>query len=232
MFVLMKAILVAAVLLAACRPSDGGSQGTAARGGTSSAAGDSAAANALLVRADEGRIQGDSAAKVWVVELSDFQCPYCKRWHDETYEALRREFVVPGIIRLAYVNLPLTSLHANALPAAEAAMCASVQNRFWQMHDALFKTQERWANLPDASAVFDSLAVSVGVNQQQYRDCLKSGVITRIIRADMGRAANAGIQSTPVFFVGSEPISGAAPIQAFRAAIARARAAAVTRPPR
>ena len=57
-------------------------------------------------RADAARIQGSPAAPVWVVEVSDFQCPFCKTWHDSVYRTLRREFVTPGTIRLAYINYP------------------------------------------------------------------------------------------------------------------------------
>src|SRR5687768_3753388 len=108
------------------------------------------APDSLMARADAARIQGSSTAPVWVVEVSDFQCPFCKTWHDSTYRALRREFVIPGTVRLAYINYPLPN-HANAMPAAEAAMCAGTQGKFWEMHDGLFHTQATWAHMPNAA---------------------------------------------------------------------------------
>ena len=78
----------------------------------------------ISTRADRGRIRGADSAKVWVVEVSDFQCPYCKQWHDQTFEALDREYVQTGKVRLAYLNYPIASLHPNANAASEAAMCA------------------------------------------------------------------------------------------------------------
>ncbi len=235
----MKPLLLAAFALAACRPADGGSQ--ASRTGTTTpaasaaptpASADSAFADSLLARADAGRIQGDSAAPVWIIEVSDFQCPFCKRWHDETYPALRREFIQTGVVRMAYLNLPLGQ-HEHALQAAQAAMCASAQGRFWPVHDALFGTQERWTPLgaAQATALFDSIAVASGINAQAYRRCRDSNVMRRLIIADKSRATTAGVNSTPSFFVGREGISGAAPIEEFRAAIARARAPA-SRPQR
>lgn len=224
----MKALVLCAVLLAACRPSDGGSQAAPPRGATtSSAAGDSA--NAVLERADAGRIQGDTAAPVWLVEISDFQCPFCKRWHDETYPVIKKEYIETGIVRMAYVNLPL-SIHPHAEPAAEAAMCASAQGKFWQAHDAIFRTQERWAAMSDARAVFDSLAIATGIDAAEYRSCMEGDVMLRLINGDRQRAANAAVRPTPTFFVGGERIEGAAPIDVFRAAIARARARAAVRP--
>ena len=217
------------MLLAACRPSDGGSQTASPPRGATAAATEGDRANILLERADAGRIQGDTAAPVWLVEISDFQCPYCKRWHDETYPAIKREFIDPGIVRMAYVNLPL-SIHPHAEPAAEAAMCASAQGRFWPAHDRIFATQERWTPMRDARALFDSLALSTGIDAADYRVCMESDVMIRIINGDRERASSANVRSTPTFFVGGEVIEGAAPLDAFRAAIARARARALTRP--
>lgn len=226
----MKGFLLAALLLAGCRPADGGSQSSPGSTATKStavtpAAADTARINALLERADAGRIQGSRTATIWVVEISDFQCPFCKKWHDEVYPLLQREYIAPGHVRLAYVNLPL-SIHQHAPAAAEAGLCASVQDKFWPMHDKLFATQERWAKMPSVTAIFDSLALSTGVNASEWRDCMKGGVMRRIINADQGRAAASGARSTPTFFVGDEPIQGAAPIAEFRAAIERARAKA------
>lgn len=229
-------LLLGAVLFAACRPVDGGSQ--AAKGGTGVASSapaaattpasfDSTAANALLSRADAGRIQGDTAAPVWIVEVSDFQCPYCKRWHDETYSALKKEFIDAGVVRMAYVNLPLGQ-HEHAMAAAQVAMCASAQGKFWPVHDALFRSQDTWTPMPQdkAVAMFDSIALASGVNAGEYRRCRDSNVMERIIIADKSRAVSAGVNSTPSFFIGRETIAGAAPIDAFRAAIARQRAQA------
>lgn len=223
----------ALLLVLACRSSDG-SQGAASptrgAGVAGAAASDSARENDLLERADAGRIQGSPNAPVWLVEISDFQCPYCKQWHDTTYPVIKREFIDPGHVRMAYVNLPLTSIHAHAAPAAEAAMCAAAQNRFWPVHDALFATQRQWSALPDARAVFDSIALASGVREAEYRECLASQVMRRLLNGDRQRAGMAGVTSTPVFFVGDEMIRGAAPIAQFRAAIEVARRKAAARP--
>ena len=234
----MRRILALLLIAAGCRHSDGKSTnapsaGASASGGGSATAvatrkSDAARDDALLERADKSRIQGDTAAKVWVVEISDFQCPYCKQWHDQVYPVIARDFVTPGIVRMAYVNFPL-GMHQQAAPAAEAAMCAAAQDRFWQMHDSLFSTQTKWATLDDATPYFDSLAVAVGAEPGAYRACVASHVMRRLIGADRTRGLNAGVNSTPTFFVGDELIRGAAPINDFRAAIARARAKAAGR---
>jgi protein-disulfide isomerase len=183
----------------------------------------------LLTRADSGRIRGAASAPIWIVEVSDFQCPYCKQWHDQTYKQLDAEYVKTGKARLAYVNHPL-SIHPNAVPAAEATMCASAQGRFWEMHDAVFDAQERWAALPNPSQVLDSLAASVGTTMPPWRECMSSHATVPLIQADRDRSASAGVRSTPSFLIGSEVIMGSQPIGVFREAIERALKTAAQRP--
>ena len=221
-------------LALACRPSDG-AQTSAATPGTPAAqtsptaspaqgVSDTARESKTLERADAARIQGAATAPVWVVEISDFQCPYCKMWHDSVYPAIKKQYVDAGVVRMAYVNLPL-SMHQNAVPAAEAAMCAAAQDKFWQMHDALFATQEKWGTLDKPGKLLDSLATSVGVDGQVWRDCMASGLMRRVINGDRARAAQTGARSTPTFFVGSQPILGAQPADSFRKYIELARTA-------
>jgi len=178
----------------------------------------------VLAKADAGRIIGSPTATVWMIIISDFQCPFCRRWHDESWEPLRKEYVETGKIRVAYMNLPL-SMHANAWPAAHAAMCAAVQGKFWPVQDAMFRTQQEWSNLADAHPFFETLARDAGADVDALRACVKSGVMKPLIESDEARAAGAGAQSTPTFFVGSQPLIGAQPLATFRGAINAALAA-------
>jgi protein-disulfide isomerase len=215
------------LVLAACQASpDDASGATSAAVAQANATSASSSSNAdLLARADSGRIRGAPAARVWVVEISDFQCPYCKMWHDSTYATIVREYVETGKVRIAFVNFPLGN-HANAVPAAEAAMCASVQGKFWDVHSAIFDTQERWASLPDAKPVFDSVATSHGVRAQEWRECMSTHATLPLIEADRDRASQAGARSTPSFLIGNDAIAGAQPVEIFRAAIEKALRAA------
>jgi protein-disulfide isomerase len=175
--------------------------------------------------ADQARIMGKATAPIWVVEVSDFQCPYCKMWHDSTYAALKREYVDAGKVRLAYINFPL-SKHVNAMPAAEAAMCAAAQDKFWPMQDALFDAQAQWETMSDPTPAFESLAARSGVDVEKMRACIKSKVIRPVIEGDMDRARVAGVESTPSFLIGGQMLVGAQPMQSFRQAIDAALAAA------
>ena len=169
-------------------------------------------------RADSGRVQGRADAPIWIVEISDFQCPFCRDWHEATYAQLKREYIDAGKARFAYINLPLPS-HPHAWPAAERAMCAAAQGKFWEMHDALFGSQPKWAPLPDATAFFDSLAGKAGVDVPKMRACVTSKALHPLIQADYDRAMEAGVNSTPTFIVGGVSLTGAHPIENFRKVI-------------
>lgn len=212
----MRSAALLALLAIACRSSDGHSQSTPAA--STPPVTDSARAVRMMQHADLARIMGDSTA-LWVLVVSDFQCPFCKRWHDETFPALVRDYVQTGRIRLAYVNLPLQQ-HAHAQEAAEAAMCAGAQDRFWEMQDALFATQDRWAPLPQATPVFDSLARAVGLDSAQWRFCRHSDAVGQYVDGDRNHVIQIGVRSTPTFLIGNTTrIEGAQPIDVFRRAI-------------
>lgn len=215
-----------ALTLVACGNSDSAATARTADAATvrptAAVTGDSA--NALLAKADAGRILGDPKASVWMIIISDFQCPYCRQWHEESWEAIRKEYVETGKLRVAYVNLPL-DMHPNAMPAAQVAMCAAVQDKFWPVQDAIFRTQAAWKDLANAVPFFEKLAGDVGANVETLRACVASNATRPLIQGDVDRATRAGAQSTPTFFVGNQPLIGAQPLAAFRGAIEAALAA-------
>lgn len=189
----------------------------------------SAAAVALddprVSRADAARIMGSPDASVWVLIVSDFQCPYCKQFQDLRAEQVKREFVEPGTVRFAYINYPLRQ-HANAMPAAEAAMCAGAQDRFWPYHDRVFDTVDEWGTMPNPLQHFEKIAAELSLDVAAFRQCMQDDVMLPMIRADYQRGVEAGVRSTPTFIVGQSLIEGVAPIETFRAAITQAVAAA------
>jgi protein-disulfide isomerase len=224
-------ILLAASSLAACTRSEATPAGQTASAGVVAASGGGMAGkltDSVSAAADRGRIRGAESAPIWLVEVSDFQCPFCKQWHDQSFAAIDREYVQTGKVRLAYLNFPLSSIHRNAQAAAEAAMCASVQNKFWALHESLFDTQPRWAEVENPVPLFDSLAVAAGVAAPAWRQCMTSHATAPLIEADRDRSKTAGVGSTPTFFVGDRLLAGAYPVDSFRvaidAAIAKARA--------
>jgi protein-disulfide isomerase len=221
--------LLAAIVLVACSrpetPSAQASQVTVSPGDVAPAmTGPSAPEDSLSTKADRARIRGAETAQVWLVEVSDFQCPFCKQWHDETFAKLDQEYVKTGKIKIAYLNFPLTRIHKNAQIAAEAAMCAGAQGKFWELHSALFQAQSRWAEAKTPIVVFDSLARAAGVNLKTWDGCMTSHAMAKLIEADRDRSAKAGVESRPTVFVGDRARAGAYPGVTCRVAIDQALA--------
>lgn len=214
-------LLLAAVAAGACASS--GDTGAAADSPSAAEPAAGSPDSALLAAADMGRIKGAADAPVWLLIVSDFECPYCRMWHEASYDAIVREYVEPGKVQLAYINLPIPT-HRNAKPAAEAAMCASVQGKFWEVADGIFATQERWSQMPVGSAVFDSIAGAQSLDMPQWRECVEKNRTRDMVEADADRAGEIGISSTPSFVIlrGDQlvrGISGAVPVDTFRVAL-------------
>lgn len=220
-------LLVLLVLLSAPAAS-AAAQAQAARSetGTNGTNGTTADRQARVATADRGRIRGNTDAKVWVVVISDFQCPFCKKWHDETEPRITAEYVRTGKVQIAYINYPIASIHPNAQATHEAAMCAAEQGKFWPVADALFATQQVWKGHRDIVRFADSLTVAAGVDPARFRACVRDGVMRPLIDADLDRSKRMGVGSTPSFLVGGRPLVGAQPYEAFKQAIDAALAAA------
>ncbi|MEO8226950.1 MAG: thioredoxin domain-containing protein, partial [Gemmatimonadota bacterium] len=151
-----------------------------------------------------------------VYEMSDFQCPYCRRHALETWPTIEREYVTTGKVRWVFINLPLTTLHPNAAAAAEFALCAAKAGKFWPVHDLLYKYQETWAPLKDPGAFLLTLADSVGVARPQMLACLRDPASRAAVEADASGATRAGATGTPAFYIEGGLMSGAQPVAVFR----------------
>jgi protein-disulfide isomerase len=154
---------------------------------------------------------GPADAPITIVEFSDFQCPFCRRWHDEVYEPLLASY--PGQIRLVYRNFPLTSIHPDAMSAAEAAMCAGEQDAFWPYHEKLFSNETL------GNTTYMQYAQDLGLNMGTFESCIEDHKYQQDIQADSDFAINLGIRSTPTFFINGLAIVGAQPLDVFKQVI-------------
>jgi protein-disulfide isomerase len=134
---------------------------------------------------------GPAGAPVTIVEFCDYQCPYCAQLSG-TLRQLTREF--PTEVRVVFKDFPLDS-HPDADRAAEAASCAGEQGRYWQMHDALFASDD----LSDPA--LRRYAVRAGANADRFMTCLNSGRYEAEWRADREQGHVYGVNATPTFFV-------------------------------
>ena len=165
------------------------------------------------------RTLGSPRAPVTVYEMSDFQCPYCRRFALETFPALKSAYVNTGKVRWVFINFPLTSIHANALAAAETAVCAAEQGAFWRMHDLLYQYQETWAPLKEPGAFFLSLADSAKISKPKLLACVQSPQTRETIADEAGSAERSGASSTPSFYIEGGLLAGAHPLPVFRAVL-------------
>ena len=138
---------------------------------------------------------GDPQAGIGIVEFSDYQCPYCRGFHQELFPQLKQKYIDSGLVQFIHKDLPLTTIHAQAMPAALAAVCAGEQGRFWVMYNALFE------NTLDP-ALYPGLAQQLGLDAAKFAACLKNPASGRVILRDLSEARRLGISGTPSFLIG------------------------------
>ena len=175
---------------------------------------------ALLLQGEP--VLGSSDAPVTIVEFSDFECPYCKRFHEEVLPELKREYINPGLVRFVHKDLPLP-FHRQARPAAAAARCAGEQNRYWDLYGALFDQQ----NCLECKGV-KGIAEGLNIDASALQACIQRDATQALIAANLSEAELHNIRATPTFVIGpsradakhdGEIIEGAMPWPRFKGLI-------------
>jgi protein-disulfide isomerase len=161
------------------------------------------------VPADGDPALGPADAAITIIEFSDYECPYCQRWHVEVFDRLMETYA--DQVRLVYRDFPLTSIHPNAFAAAEAANCANEQGGFWGFHDRLFSME-----LGLSSQAYQQYARQLGLDEEAFRECLDSGKYKEEVQSDFDYAAELGVRSTPTFFINGIAVVGAQPYEVFQ----------------
>ena len=141
---------------------------------------------------------GSPAARLVMVIFSDFQCPFCVRFAQQTLPLLRSKYVDPGLLRVAFRHLPLP-IHESAQRAAEIAQCAMQQDRFWPMHDALFA---RGGQLDDSLLL--AVAKDVNLDVDRFKVCMAGPAPAAEVQSDTKLAAKLGVRATPTFIFGTD----------------------------
>lgn len=140
---------------------------------------------------DKDHIRGNKNAKVTIIEYSDFECPFCARFHP-TMVQLISEY--KDDVRWVFRHFPLSSIHPNAQKASEAAECAAEQGKFWEMTDKLFEKQAVGVGL----AQLPGYAQEAGVkDMKKFNDCLSSGKYAARVASDLAGGEAAGVTGTP-----------------------------------
>lgn len=148
-----------------------------------------------------GPTEGNANAPLTIVEFTDYECSLCGRYFSDAYQKLKKNYIEPGKLRYEVRNFPLPNIHPNAMAAAEAAVCARRQGKFWDMHSKLFSSQSKWSGLADPVPAFKEFASELGLVSATYNACLDQHQAKAEIEADMADADAAGIDGTPSLWI-------------------------------
>jgi len=157
-------------------------------------------------------VEGQGTTGVTLVEYGDYQCPYC----GEYFPTVKQVVAEYGDkIKFQFRNFPLTSLHQNAFAAARAAEAAALQNKFWEMHDLLYQSQNVWSGLSNPLPTFDQFAQQLNLNLNQFKSDYASIKVNNLINADEAEGNKLNVQGTPTFFLDGKEIQAANSVSSF-----------------
>jgi protein-disulfide isomerase len=158
---------------------------------------------------------GAKNAKVIIEEFSDFQCPYCHQYFANTYGQVFDNYIKSGKVSYVYYNYPL-NFHPQAPKAAEAALCAGDQNKFWEMHDVLMENQSLWSGNNNAVQVYQNLASALKLNDAQFQECLNTNKYSKQVEKDIAAGESKGVSGTPTFLINGKKLVGSQPYETIK----------------
>lgn len=168
----------------------------------------------VLAALGKGPALGAASAPVTIVEFSDFQCSFCKKFWSDTLPKIKENYINAGKVRFVYRHFAI--LGKLSEQAAIAAECAGEQEKFWNYHDKLFASQ---GGLAFTDSNLKQYARELKLDAGKFGQCLDAGKYRRKVEAETGIAASLGARGTPTFFVNGRLLVGAQPFETFRAVI-------------
>ena len=145
---------------------------------------------------------GSRNAPLTIVEFSDFECRYCRLFHEQVLPSVKREYIDTGLVRFVHKDLPLP-FHDQARPAAAAARCAGEQNRYWDLYSAIFDQQ----TCLECRGVVE-IAKGLGLDSSALKACMQREATDTLITANLSEAQLHNIRATPTFVIGPSRIDG------------------------
>lgn len=160
--------------------------------------------NVTLSGAVTGMMLGKPDAPLTMIEYTDLQCPFCRQFHITAFEQIKKEYIDTGKLRYLTRDLPIESIHPQALPAARATRCAGEQGKFWEMRHSILLNNARLTT--DSFATF---AQDLKLNAGEFKTCFaNTAKFQAEIAKDMAEAASVGISATPSFVIGRTSATG------------------------
>jgi len=178
---------------------------------------------------DDDAVLGEPNAPVTIIEFSDYQCPYCRKFWTETFSELKKNFIDTGKAKFVYRDFPLENIHPAAMPAAQAAECVREKggdSAYFKMHDKIFEE----GNILDSGDPKGAVTSTANFGPAELKKwakeigydigtCLDSEKFKSEVEKDIQDGSNSGVEGTPAFFVNGKMLSGALPYSAFKEAI-------------
>lgn len=156
-----------------------------------------------LIALAQGIVHGDPDAPITIMEFGDYQCPACGQFAQIVKPRLDLAYIQTGQAKLVFYDFPL-SAHPHSFLAARAARCAGDQGRYFEYHDAVFRTQREWSPMRNAAGHFRNLAEETGLDESAFRACLDSDRHADVVTANLQLGQRLDVGGTPTVFVRRE----------------------------
>lgn len=167
----------------------------------------------LTISDDKPRL-GPTDSKVTIVEFADFQCPFCGQWHSEIYPKLKTEYIDTNKVSFVYWDLAFLGEESGL--AAEAALCAKDQDKFWEYHDKLFTNQSGENQGAFSRVNLKKFAQELGIDGKVFNNCVDARIYKPIVEESTSQASSYGVASTPTVFVKGKKIEGMIPWENYK----------------
>jgi len=177
-----------------------------------------AAGQGKFIGVDDDPVLGDAKAKVLIIEFGDYQCPSCRMFWREVEPRLKKDYIDTGKVKLVFRDFPIVQIHPEAMLAAMAADCAVDQGKYWQMHDKIYREQDKGEDSLVRFKATDlkKWAKDTGLDTAAFNECLDSSRYRDEVAKDKADGDSVGIQGTPTFFINGRVVGGAQPYPVFK----------------
>ena len=177
------------------------------------------ATDKIVTISETDHMRGNLSGTITLVEFGDFQCPACG-----SFEPIIRKVMEDNkdVLKFVFRHFPLTQIHQNALLAAKASEAASLQGKFWEMHDIIYDKQKEWSGGLNARDFFLTYATTIGLDTKKFTEDLNNEAIEKKILAEFKEGVELDVQGTPTFFVNGKKIDSPQNVEAFNKVIREA----------
>ncbi len=169
----------------------------------------------MKVLSDDDPFMGNENAAVTIIEFSDYECPFCVKFYQQTLPQIKSQYIDTGKVKFVYRDFPL-GFHQQAEPAALAANCAGAQGKYFEFHDKIFNNGGAAGK---SGADYKKWAQDLKLDVAKWEKCTNNPAQKQEIQKDISDGSAAGISGTPGFIINGKLISGAQPFSVFKQVI-------------